>query len=201
VPDVVKYPDLEAGAVVQAVVGAVGHCCVVCANATTGRGAVTASRAFLISPPFLLSSARRHSPARWSMPPVPSPSWTRRSPVIRCCPARRRAPPGRGGRPGDRSLTGDRALRPATPWQPDAWVPAFLRVEADDARQLLLEMRRAWRAARHAVAGRRHSHAAAVDLPRRGSTALGLLARRRPRHGREERRAAARRLLRCRHRH
>jgi hypothetical protein len=43
-------------------------------------------------------------------------------------------------------LTGDRALRPDTPWQPDAWVPAFLGAladEADDACQLLFAMERA----------------------------------------------------------
>jgi hypothetical protein len=66
-------------------------------------------------------------------------------------------------------LTGDRALRPDTPWQPDTWVPAFLMALADeaaDALDRLVALERAWRAARHAVAGRRrHSRAAAaVDL-------------------------------------
>ena len=66
-------------------------------------------------------------------------------------------------------LTGDRALRPDTPWQRDTWMPAFLMALADeaaDALALLVAMERAWRAARHAVAGRRrHSRgAAAVDL-------------------------------------
>ena len=66
-------------------------------------------------------------------------------------------------------LTGDRALRPDTPWQRDAWMPAFLSALADEAADgldLLVAMERAWRAARRAVAGRRrHSRAAAaVDL-------------------------------------
>ena len=66
-------------------------------------------------------------------------------------------------------LTGDRALRPDTPWDADAWVPAFLTAladEAEDALDLLLAMERAWCAARTAVAGRRrHSRAAAaVDI-------------------------------------
>ena len=66
-------------------------------------------------------------------------------------------------------LTGDRALRPETPWQRDAWVPAFLSALADEAADgldRLVALERAWRAARRAVAGRRrHSRAAAaVDL-------------------------------------
>ncbi len=66
-------------------------------------------------------------------------------------------------------LTGARALRPDTPWQRDAWVPAFLSALADeaaDALALLLALERAWRAARRAVAGRRRNSraAAAVDL-------------------------------------
>jgi hypothetical protein len=65
-------------------------------------------------------------------------------------------------------LTGDRPLRPDTPWQRDTWVPAFLSALADeaaDALALLVALERAWRAARHAVSGRRHSRAAAaVDL-------------------------------------
>ncbi len=66
-------------------------------------------------------------------------------------------------------LTGARALRPDTPWQRDALVPAFLMALADeaaDALALLLALERAWRAARHAVAGRRRNSraAAAVDL-------------------------------------
>ena len=66
-------------------------------------------------------------------------------------------------------LTGDRALHPDTPWALDAWVPAFLTAladEADDARQLLLTMERAWLAARHTVAGRRRNSRApaAVDI-------------------------------------
>jgi hypothetical protein len=66
-------------------------------------------------------------------------------------------------------LTGAAALRPETPWEPEAWVPAFLRAlaqEAEDGRQLLADLERVWFAARAAVAGRRRdSHAAAaVDL-------------------------------------
>ena len=66
-------------------------------------------------------------------------------------------------------LTGAAALRPETPWGAEAWVPAFLRAladEADDGRQLLMDLERAWFAARAAVAGRRRdSHAAAaVDI-------------------------------------
>ena len=66
-------------------------------------------------------------------------------------------------------LTGARALRPDTPWQRDTWMPAFLRALADEAADeldRLVAMDRTWRAARHAVAGRRrHSRAAAaVDL-------------------------------------
>ena len=66
-------------------------------------------------------------------------------------------------------LTGAAALRPETPWQRPAWMAAFLRalaVEAADAWQLLLDLERAWFAARAVVAGRRRdSHAAAaIDL-------------------------------------
>ena len=66
-------------------------------------------------------------------------------------------------------LTGAAALRPETPWGAEAWAPAFLRAladEADDGRQLLMDLERAWFAARLVVAGRRRdSHAAAaVDL-------------------------------------
>jgi hypothetical protein len=66
-------------------------------------------------------------------------------------------------------LTGDRPLRPDTPWQRDTWVPAFLSALADEAADglaRLVALERAWRAARHAVSGRRrHSRAAAaVDL-------------------------------------
>ena len=66
-------------------------------------------------------------------------------------------------------LTGAAALRAETPWQEPEWVPVFLRAlaeEAADARQMLLDLERAWFAARTAVGGRRRdSHiAAAVDL-------------------------------------
>jgi len=66
-------------------------------------------------------------------------------------------------------LTGAAALRADTPWEPEAWVPLFLRAlagEAMDALQLLLDLERSWFAARRTVAGRRrHSRAAAaVDI-------------------------------------
>jgi len=66
-------------------------------------------------------------------------------------------------------LTGAAALRPDTPWAPAAWLPAFLTALADEAAdglQLLLDLERAWLAARRAIGSRRrHSRAAAaVDL-------------------------------------
>ena len=66
-------------------------------------------------------------------------------------------------------LTGAAALRAETPFERAAWAPAFLHAvaaEAADARQLLMDLERAWFAARAAVAGRRRdSHAAAaVDV-------------------------------------
>jgi len=66
-------------------------------------------------------------------------------------------------------LTGAAALRAETPQDPAGWAAAFLTAlagEADDWRQLLMELERAWFAARGAVAGRRrHSRAAAaVDI-------------------------------------
>lgn len=66
-------------------------------------------------------------------------------------------------------LTGATALRAETPWAIDAWVPVFLTAladEADDARQMLLDMERAWFSARRAVAGRRSNSraAAAIDM-------------------------------------
>jgi hypothetical protein len=64
-------------------------------------------------------------------------------------------------------LTGATALRAETPWAIDAWVPFFLTAladEADDARQMLLEMERAWFSARRAVAGRRSNSRAAVAI-------------------------------------
>jgi hypothetical protein len=66
-------------------------------------------------------------------------------------------------------LTGAAALRADTPWAIDAWVAAFLTAlagEAEDGLQRLLDLERAWFAARAAVAGRRrHSRAAtAVDI-------------------------------------
>jgi hypothetical protein len=66
-------------------------------------------------------------------------------------------------------LTGAAALRAETPFDLAAWLPAFLytlAAEAADGRQLLMDLERAWFAARAAVAGRRRdSHAAAaVDV-------------------------------------
>jgi hypothetical protein len=57
------------------------------------------------------------------------------------------------------------ALRADASFELSAWLPAFLRAlatEAADGRQLLMDLERAWFAARAAVAGgRRDSHAAA----------------------------------------
>ena len=66
-------------------------------------------------------------------------------------------------------LTGAAALGAETPFERSLWLPAFLRAlaaEAADGRQLLLDLERAWFAARTVIAGRRRdSHAAAaVDL-------------------------------------
>jgi hypothetical protein len=66
-------------------------------------------------------------------------------------------------------LTAARALRAETPWAIEAWVPIFLNAvadEADDGRQMLLDMERIWFSARRAVAGRRSNSRAAlaVDL-------------------------------------
>lgn len=66
-------------------------------------------------------------------------------------------------------LTGATALRADTPWAHTAWTVEFLRAlaaEAAEARQLLMDLERAWFVARAAVAGRRRdSHVvAAVDL-------------------------------------
>jgi len=66
-------------------------------------------------------------------------------------------------------VTGAAALRAETTWELSAWLPAFLRAlatEAADGRQSLMDLERAWFAARAAVAGRRRdSHAAAaVDV-------------------------------------
>jgi hypothetical protein len=66
-------------------------------------------------------------------------------------------------------LTGAAALRAETSFELSAWLPTFLHAlasEAADGRQLLMDLERAWFAARSAVAGRRRdSHiAAAVDV-------------------------------------
>jgi hypothetical protein len=66
-------------------------------------------------------------------------------------------------------LTGAAALRAETPFELSAWQPVFLHAlaaEALDGRQQLLDLERAWFAARAAVSGRRRdSHAAAaIDL-------------------------------------
>ena len=66
-------------------------------------------------------------------------------------------------------LTGAAALGAEAPLESSVWLPVFLgalAAEAADGRQLLMDLERAWFAARTAVAGRRRdSHAAAaVDL-------------------------------------
>jgi hypothetical protein len=64
-------------------------------------------------------------------------------------------------------LTGATALRAETPWAIDAWVPVFLTAvadEADDARQSLHDMERAWFSARRTVAGRRSNSRAAIAI-------------------------------------
>ncbi|HEY1856743.1 hypothetical protein [Acidocella sp.] len=66
-------------------------------------------------------------------------------------------------------LTGAAALTPETPWDRDAWLPAFLTsldAEAAATLDLLRGLERAWRTARTLIIGRRkNSHAAAaVDL-------------------------------------
>ena len=66
-------------------------------------------------------------------------------------------------------LTGAAALRPETPWERDAWLPAFLASLAEEGAatlDLLRGLDRAWRAARTLIIGRRkNSHAAAaIDL-------------------------------------
>jgi hypothetical protein len=64
-------------------------------------------------------------------------------------------------------LTGDAALRAEAPADRAGWVAAFLTAlaaEADDGLQLLLELERAWFAARRAVAGRRRNSRAAVAV-------------------------------------
>jgi len=66
-------------------------------------------------------------------------------------------------------VTGTRALRADAPWEIHRWVPVFLdalAAEADDGRQMLLTMERAWFSARRAVAGRRSNSraAAAIDI-------------------------------------
>jgi hypothetical protein len=66
-------------------------------------------------------------------------------------------------------VTGAAALRAETSFELSGWLPAFLHAlaaEAADGRQMLMDLERAWFAARSAVAGRRRdSHAAAtVDV-------------------------------------
>ena len=66
-------------------------------------------------------------------------------------------------------VTGAAALRAETSFELSVWLPAFLRAlaaEAADGRQLLMDLERAWFAARAVVAARRRdSHAAAaVDV-------------------------------------
>ncbi len=66
-------------------------------------------------------------------------------------------------------LTGTAALRAEQSWEPETWVPAFLRAvahEAADSLDLLLAMERAWFDARRALTGHRKTSraGAAVDL-------------------------------------
>ena len=66
-------------------------------------------------------------------------------------------------------LTGAAALRPDTPWDITGWTAVFLTAvghEAEDGLQVLLDLERAWLAARRAVAGRRRNSraGAAVDI-------------------------------------
>jgi hypothetical protein len=64
-------------------------------------------------------------------------------------------------------LTGAAALSAETNWAVDAWIPTFLTAlaeEADDGRQLLFDMERAWFDARRAVTGRRGNSRAAMAV-------------------------------------
>ena len=64
-------------------------------------------------------------------------------------------------------LTGAAALSADTSWAVDAWIPVFLNAlanEADDGRQLLLDLERAWFNARRAMAGRRANSRAAIAV-------------------------------------
>ena len=64
-------------------------------------------------------------------------------------------------------LTGAAALSAETSWAVDAWIPVFLNAlanEADDGRQLLLDLERAWFNARRAMAGRRANSRAAIAV-------------------------------------
>ena len=97
-------------------------------------------------------------------------------------------------------LTGAAALRPDTPWAIDAWLPAFLTAlaeEADDWLQLLMDP--GARLVRRPSCGPRPAqHLARRPRDRchgRGATGFRHLARRRPGHGGEQRRDAARGLL------
>jgi hypothetical protein len=72
-------------------------------------------------------------------------------------------------------LTGAAALRVDTSWKIDAWLPVFLTAlaeEADDGRQLLLNMERAWLTARRAMAGRRSNSRATVAIDILAATPL-----------------------------
>ena len=85
-------------------------------------------------------------------------------------------------------VTGAAALRAETSFELSAWLPAFLRAlasEAADGRQLLMDLERAWFAARSGVAGRRRdSHAAGRRRAGRHAADLRHLAGRWPRrHG------------------
>ena len=94
-------------------------------------------------------------------------------------------------------LTGARALRPDTPWQRDVWVPAFLsRAGRRSGRRARSAGHDGPRLARRPP--RRFRPAPQLARRRRGrspggrAAGVGHLARRRPRHGGEERHAVAR---------
>ena len=72
-------------------------------------------------------------------------------------------------------LTGAAALRADTAWAPDAWSAAFLFAiaeEAEDGRQMLFDLERAWFAARRAAAGRRRTSRAALAIDLIAATPL-----------------------------
>jgi hypothetical protein len=64
-------------------------------------------------------------------------------------------------------LVGVAALRAEVPWEPGAWLPAFLEAiagEAADGLQLLMTLERAWFAARSTASGQRSTSRAAIAI-------------------------------------